>query len=277
MRLSLPHPARTLLRIGVILIFTGFALLPGAGRVAAQRSSDPRFGIVNAYEAPDAAIESGASWEEITFRWDELQPSGPADWVPSPAIEAWLGEARAAGREVVGVLVGTPAWATDGAPGTGVPRGLYLSESDAGNTWASFVRQAVSHYSTRGINRWVIWDEQNILPGTVGGTWDGTTADYYQMVKVAYLVARQVNPNALIHVGGMSDNNPGWFGGFLNEVANDPSASANNYYFDVVNVHIFFDPSRVYSLAANPTFLMDQAGIPLKPVWVSHTNARRSE
>lgn len=240
----------------------------------AQRSDDPRFGVVNAFRAPDAAYSSGASWELITLRWDQLQPDGPTDWNATKATDQWLSNARTAGREVVAELVGTPAWATDGELGSGVPRGLYLPIDNPNNIWANFVRQAVGYYGVQGIDRWVIWEAPDVPADAYGSLWDGTTEDYYQLVKVAYLVIKKSNTNARVHLGGVTDQNPAWFNRFLEVIIDDPTAAANDYYFDVATVHVFFSAEQIYTLAANPIFLMGRQGIPVKPVWINHTNAR---
>ena len=270
-------PVKAILHIALIVLLAALTLLP-TDRSAAQEEAEavinPRFGLVNAFEAPQAAYEAGTGWELIRFRWDELQPNGPGEWNTSPETEEWLSSARAAGREVVGVLVGTPAWATDGEPGTGVPRGLDLPASDAGNLWAGFVRQVVSYYGARGINRWVIWEDPDIQAGLPGYQWEGGVRDYYRLVKVAYVAAREANPSALIHLGGVSYADPGWFRQFLDVAVNDPEAPANDFYFDVATVHVFNSPEQVYTLTANHYFLMSQWGIPLKPVWINETNAR---
>lgn len=275
MNLRLSTPAKVALRsvAGVLLVLFG---LPAAGRSAAQteRVINTRIGLVNAYEGAQAAYESGAGWELIRFRWDELQPGGPADWYPSGPTGDWLGSARASGREVVGVLVGTPAWATKGTPGTGVPSGLYLPVGDPGNPWAAFVRQAVAYYSPRGIDHWVIWEDPDIPPRAHGSKWDGSLADYYQLVKVAYLVAKEKNPNAQIHLGGIGQSDPTWFDRLLDVALDDPTAPANDYYFDIATVHVFFSPDSVSTLAANPFYLMGVKGVPLKPVWINQSNAR---
>jgi len=253
------------------MALTGSPITPS---LAAGATTDPRFGVVNAFEAPDSAFESGASWELLTLRWDALQPASASDWTPSQATDDWIKQARANSREVVAVLTTTPAWATDGTVGVGVPRGLNNPATSANNVWGGFVREAVSYYSARGVNRYVIWDTPSIQANSIGATWEGTTEDYYQLVKVAYQVAKGANPGAIIHLGGVSDDNPAWFQHFLNAAIADSTAAANNTYFDVATVHVFNSPDRVYTLTANPSAVMSSSGVALKPVWVNETNAR---
>jgi len=260
---------RTLLTaIGLVV------LLCGPARSAAQvETPNLRFGLVNAFGDPQAARGSGAGWEIITLRWDALQPNSPTDWSPDPALDEWLSSARTSGREVVAVVIGTPGWATSGQPVTGVPRGLYLPVSDPGNGWAGFMSRAASYYGSRGINRWVIWRNPDI-PSRVGGaTWDGSIEEYYQLVKVAYLTAKNANPNAQIHLAGVGYD-PNWFNRFLDILLDDPTAPANNYYFDVATLHVYDSPERVYTLMRNHFFVMEQHGVPLKEVWINETNAR---
>jgi hypothetical protein len=264
----------------LVSLFVALALLaawiglPVAAHVSAQ-SVDPRIGIGYASEAPQIAYNSGAGWELAWFKWDALQPGGPGDWDTSSVSDEWLGDARASGREVVGVLWSTPAWATTAEPGTGVPRGLYLPVNDPGNLWAGFVRQAVSYYSTRGVNRWVIWDRPDVPSSGPNYAWSGTIEDYYQLVKVAYIVAKEANPAAQIHLGGIVYYDATWFGRFLDVVLADPTAVANNYYFDVATVNVFFVTEWAYTLPGNQYYIMSQRGIePLKPVWINQTDAR---
>lgn len=270
-------PSSTILRRAALLVLIFAAFLLSTGQSQAQESEhviNPRIGIVNAFEASQFAYDSGAGWELVYFHWNQLQPNGPADWNASGPTGDWLNSARAAGREAVGVLIDTPAWATDGTPTTGVPEGLFLPVNDPGNTWAAFVRQAVGYYGARGVNHWVIWENPDIPRSGRGYRWEGTIEEYYQLVKVAYLVAQEANPNAVIHLGGIGTFDPTWFSRFLDVVVDDSTAPANDYYFDIATVHIFFSPDSVYTLAANPFYLMDSKGVPLKPVWINQTNAR---
>ena len=268
--------AAAVLKLGKIALLGIFLLSVSTlhQSARAQGTINARFGLSNAYQNPEAARDSGAGWELVTLRWSQLQPNGPTDWNPDPELTQWLAEARAAGREVVAVVIDTPKWATSGSSGSGVPRGLYLPVADAGNTWAGFMNRAANYYGSRGINRWVIWRNPDIAPKTQDSTWDGSLEEYYQLVKVAYLAARGGNPSALIHLGGVGDYDPNWFSRFLEIALDDPTAPANNYYFDVATLHVYDSPERVYTLMRNHFFVMDQKGVPLKEVWINETNAR---
>ncbi len=269
--------AATLIKItALIVLMMLISMLSFTPRqeVEAQRSDDSRFGLVNAYDASQAAYQLGASWEVVIIHWDQIQPASPTQWVTIPEIENGLAAARTASREVVGVLIGTPAWATDGQPGTGVPRGLYLPMNDPGNVWAAFVKQAVGYFAARGVNRWAIWRNPDIPPGGRGSQWDGSISDYYQLVKVAYLAAHSANPNAVIHLGGTGSYDPGWFSRYLDVVLSDLTAPTNNYYFDVATLHVYYSVDEIYTLMQNAFFVMDRKGIPLKEVWLNETNAR---
>ncbi|MFQ5814860.1 MAG: hypothetical protein ACE5I2_16905, partial [Anaerolineae bacterium] len=125
---------------------------------SALEPPDPRFGAVEAYDAPDQATLAGVGWERVIFWWYQLQPNGPEDWNGQYFPDEILDRERAQGREVVGLLNNTPHWATDGDPLRGVPRGLYLPHDDPNNLWAAFVRRVVSHYAGR-IDHWIIWNE----------------------------------------------------------------------------------------------------------------------
>ncbi len=251
-----------------------FAFAPGGA--AQETPSDPRFGIVGGYDAPGAVADLPLGWEVVPLRWDAFQPGGPGQWNTTAVTEDGVSQAVSEGREVVGVLVGTPAWATDGSPGSGVPTGLYLPVDDPGNQWAGFVRQAASYYAARGVNRIAVWADQDIPPGTVGATWDGSVEDYYRLVQVAYVAAREANPNVVIHLGG-AGSNPAWFDAFMDIAADDPDAPASDYYFDVVTVHSLYSPERLYTAIQTPFAVMQAQGIPLKEVWVNRAGARPAD
>jgi hypothetical protein len=250
----------------------------GAGLVSVQPVAaqepppDPRFGAVEAFWEPASATEAGVAWERILFYWSELQPGGPDDWNGYHVQDVWLDGAAAQGREVIGLMKHTPVWATDGLFGCGVPRGLELPVDDPGNLWATFVRRVVGMYAGR-INHWVIWNEPDIDPEAYGHEWCGSMEEYYQLLKVAYVAAHEANPDVTIHLAGTTMwHDRTYLRRFLALVTQDPTAPANNYYFDVATVHIYFQTETVPYIINETRAALSAYGL-RKPVWVNETNA----
>jgi len=173
----------------------------------------------------------------------------------------------------VGLLKNTPAWATDGEPFSGVPRGLYLPVDDPDNLWAGYVRKVVEYYAPRGVHHWIVWNEPEIDAGVYGHEFSGTPADYFQLLKVAYLVAKKEDPQSVIHLAGWSYwHDPQWLDKFLRVATADPDAATNNTYFDVVTLHIYFRVETVEQLINETWDIQERYGI-RKPIWVNETNA----
>jgi hypothetical protein len=266
------RPARAAGWLVVCALALAPLFLPALTAHAQGLPPDTRFGAVEAFRDPLAAAEVGVSWERILFYWSELQPNGPDDWNPYHVPDEWLALAAQANRQVVGLLKNTPAWATDGPPGCGVPRGLDLPVDDPNNLWAVFVRRVVERYVGR-VDHWIIWNEPDIAVGTYGVEWCGTIEQYYQLLKVAYIAAHQVNPNVTIHLAGLTfHHDRTYLRRFLAVAARDPSAAANGYYFDVASLHIYFCTETVpYIIGVTRQAL---AGYGLnKPIWLNETNA----
>ncbi len=249
-------------------------LLAGAATPARADNPppDPRFGAVESFRDPQAAVEAGVGWERILFYWSELQPNSPDEWNGYHVPDEWLVQAASAGREVVGLLKHTPAWATDGLPGCGVPRGLDLPVDDPGNLWAAFVRRTVGMYAGR-INHWIVWNEPDIAPETYGAEWCGSVEEYYRLVKVAYIAAHQVNPDVVIHLAGLTyHHDQEYLHRFLAVAAQDPSGPEHGYYFDVVSLHIYFQSESIPLIIGYARSALSAYGL-TKPIWVNETNA----
>ncbi|MEM7800290.1 MAG: hypothetical protein AAF633_13935 [Chloroflexota bacterium] len=238
-----------------------------------QAPVDWRFGIVETYQDPAAANASGAAWTRVRFQWADVQAAGPDSWNPQVS-DAQIGGEVASGRLVTGLLIGVPDWANE----NGLPRGLYLPHSDPNNLWANFVRTAVGRYAGQ-INHWIIWNEPDVWDKAAPGhTWDGSVQDFYQLQKIAYVTAKETNPNATVHLSAFTyfwDANYGrdqYFAKLLDLMVNDPDAAGNNYFFDVATAHLYFQPGVVYDIIGAFYGMMAGRGI-VKPLWLIETNA----
>ncbi|MGD9030003.1 MAG: glycosyl hydrolase [Anaerolineae bacterium] len=259
--------------ITLLVIFTS-SLLLGIRyplKVGATGIPDPRFGVVEAHEAPAAATTLGAGWTRVRFEWNRIQPDSPNEW-NAPVSDATLSNELASGREVVGLLVTTPGWATDTSIGPGVPKGLYLPFDDPNNRWAVFVRQVVGRYAGR-IDHWTIWNEPDIPASSPDMSWGGSVEDFLKLLQVAYSVAKETNPNAVIHMAAITHHHDEhWFGRFIGKLVEQPGAAQNGYYFDVATLHLFHEPEKIHDITAHYAAMMHGHGIH-KPIWIAETNA----
>ncbi len=252
---------------------------PASAQGTAQRAAaDWRFGVIESTESPSAAAALGAAWTRLRFHWAEMQPTGPANWQP-PVTPGQLALEKAAGRELVGMLIGIPDWARDEDR---LPAGLWLPVDDPDNLWANFVRRAVTTYAAT-IDHWIIWNEPDIWdPTTPGHTWDGDEADFLQLQRVAYHTAKAANPQAVIHLAAMTYFWDAQFGReqylqrLLDLLATDPDAASHHHYFDVLTAHIYFQPASVYDVLTAFNAILRDHGLD-KPIWLVETNAPPSD
>lgn len=259
----------------------------------AQEPEEPIriFGVVDGYWRPADAGELGASWERITFDWARLQPQGPGSFEPKAMREEWITKAVSSGREMVGVIIGTPLWASTNGETNGIPSGLYEPIDSPSNLWAVFLRELMAQRMTSSISRWTIWDAPDIRSGDPGqgATLDGSAQDYYRLLKIAYQSITAVNSKASIFVGGLvwwNDVAAGrelFLQQFLDIVADDPAAAEYNDFFAGVTLNIIIPPTPLPGITITSDSagditnsvrtILDQAGFQDKTIWVTELNA----
>lgn len=268
------HKVAICLLAGILLLTSLFPV-----RVAGEeKEPDPRFGVVSAFWLPEEAAALNLGWERVLFYWSQIQPTGPDDWNTLHVMEEWLTEARQQNREVVGLLKNTPPWATDGVPYGGVPRGLYLPPDDPDNLWANYVRRVAEYYGPRGVHRWIIWNEPDIDQGVYGSEWAGNIEDYYRLLKVAYVVLKETDPEAQVHLAGLTywhdviNGREQYLQRFLRVASADPEAAENDFFFDVISLHIYFRSETVYDIVRHIDDIQKQFDLD-KPIWINETNA----
>jgi hypothetical protein len=269
------------LPVGLITLLLAFALSLLQPLLATAAISERRFGAIDTFDNPQAATQLGAGWTRVRFPWADMQPNDSGQWNTAFFTDEQLHRELAAGREVVGLIVNTPPWALEDSGVPGVPRGLYLREDDPNNLWATFIRRIVSQYAGR-IDHWIIWNEPDIWdPAYPGRTWGSDERDFLQLLRVAYNVIKETNPNATVHLSAFTyywDVNYGrtpFFKRLLDEMQKDRSAAEHNYYFDVASANLYFRTDNIYDLIAWHHQQMREHGFD-KPIWLTETNAAPS-
>ncbi|MBN1261431.1 MAG: hypothetical protein JXB35_12205, partial [Anaerolineae bacterium] len=246
----------------------------------AQGIPDRRFGVIETYHAPGAATETGAGWTRVTFEWNQIQPNGPEEWIEYPIPDAAIAREVAAGREVIGLIITTPGWATAQFGGKNVPAGLHLPVDDPHNLWAHFVRTLISRHQGR-IQHWIIWNEPDIW-GTDFQSWGGSVEEFARILEIAYRIAHELDPAAVIHLPAMThwwDANYGrelYLRRLLDVITTLPEAAENHYFFDAFTLHLYFNADTIFDLSQYYYGILNTYGLSA-PLWLVETNAPPSD
>lgn len=257
---------------------SALARSPDQNPAAPATAREVCFGAVEAYTVPVRAREAGVSWERVIFRWDHFQPKSRWDWEGNRWFpDSHLALELAEGRKVAGVVLGTPPWLSGTDPNA-APQNLDLPFDHPDNYWGQFMRRLVAQYAGR-IDEWIIWNEPDIWHNNSHmQQWNGSVEQYYQLVKVACQAAKVSNPNSRIILAGLTywwDQQFGreqYFRRFLRVASQDPTASGNGFYFDVVSLHLYGNPRDLVEVPRLFRKIMEEYGLE-KPIWVNETNA----
>lgn len=240
----------------------GLLLLGGAAPAGASP-----FGI-NAHVPPnevlDALAEAGIGWVRIDFLWPSVQPE-PAAWEWS-AYDHVIEAARKRGLEIYATLAYSPAWATDGSPGPGVPRDP--------RDWARFCYRAAHRYRGQ-VAAWGLWNEPNL-----SRFWEGTREQYIHAVLLPGAAAiHAADPEALVCAPDTAHLHSARWDGWLRDVI-----AAAGPELDVVTHHVYPDgashepvTSALERDASNPwddpsvKKVLRQAGWFGRPFWLTET------
>ena len=268
----------------LIVFVLALTLLPvspvaRADGTAAADTPERFFGAVQAIYNPDRAAQAGVQWERLIFPWSLIQKDGPDAWATGYFSDQQIKDEVTRGIQVVGLAIYTPQWATSTpttARPTNVPANLYLPFDDPKNYWGQFMFKLAQRYRGQ-IDTWVVWNEPDLVSSTIAYTWDGSINDFYQLVKVAYLAIKKANPNAKVALPGLTywldkeSGRPLFLARYLEVAGKDPSAAANNQYFDIVEIHQYSNPLNTYA-----TIKVMQQALALygldRPIWVGESN-----
>lgn len=258
----------------ILLLLLAWTVSP-----ARAQDPDPRFGMVQTYEDLDAAADLGVGFTRIKLYWDVIQPTGPDDWQPANVPDPLLAADLEAGREVVGLIVRTPAWARDPDHPGNDPNQPNLKDVPDMAAWGEFVARLAEHYQGR-IQRWIIWNEPDVWDAQhPGSTWNGSEADYAALLKTAYLSIKAVDPSMEVYMAGLtywwdaSYDREQYLARLLDVLVAEPDAATHNYYFDGVIYHLYYKPLQIYGVLGEIQALLDAHDLGDKPIWLNETNA----
>ncbi|MFA0752232.1 MAG: hypothetical protein SLRJCFUN_002635, partial [Candidatus Fervidibacter sp.] len=132
----------------------------------------------------------GCRWVRIldacaVTHWDIVEPKeGQWAFERENWIDGAIDTYRKAGLKILGLLFGTPTWASSGGSVNHPPKDL--------EKWREYVRRVAKHFKGR-INAWEVWNEPYGL-----GLFEGKEELYLQMVKIAAEEIKAVDPQAQI-------------------------------------------------------------------------------
>ncbi len=153
---------------------------------------------------------------------------------------------------------------------------------NADNPWARYVYEAVNRYkpggvlatargwtAAQGVSHWEVWNEPDW-----DFFWSGSVEQYYRLLKVGYLAAKQADPNCTVMIGGLATYfNPNWFPQLLQVMSDDPNQgerAARNHYFDALAIHFYSRSADSLDHTARARSLLSAHGL-FKPIWVTES------
>lgn len=225
--------------------------------------------------------------ENGTSRWHKIQPTATTwNWND---MDAWVNTHSAAGRDLIHVLWGTPAWAsarpTEPNAYSSVVNGVHYNEGLAAEPadmtkWDAYCTAVATRYQGK-IKNYEVWNEVNFQnngsgPTGTGCYFSGTYAKLAEMVRRANQAIKAVDPAAKI----ISPNTQGWvatpaqqpetyFTGMMS--ASDGASGTMKDWVDIIGVHLYLPPpNRVQDLSG----IIDRinaakitAGVSNLPTW----------
>lgn len=243
--------------------------------------------------------DAGSRWDRFDFIWPNIEPSN-GSW-SFDAYDRLVDDLQDAGIDMVGILLWTPDWAAtspDAVPDAALdgrafdqrpfgwyapvphsmaldtgavaasspPQGLYLAWDDPNNHWGNYVYTVVSRYKDQ-VKHWEMWNEPEWTY-----FWTGTSTDYTQLLKVGYQATKAACPDCKVLFGGLhywaSQDYYRWV---LSQINDDPDAPANNYFFDVMSVHLYSRSDNAYTIVNNIHDGMETFNVGDHPIWLTET------
>jgi hypothetical protein len=212
----------------------------------------------------DRIVAAGLSWIRIDFLWDQVETEQDHfDWSTYDAVVA---EAAARGLTVYATIDSTPGWATDGPPGTGVPRDP--------EDFYDICYRAARRYRGR-VQAWGMWNEPNLPRFFSGGR-----REYVETIlRPGSAAVRAADPGAQVCGPELATLQSSHWEDWLSEVIGEGGDA-----IDVVTAHVYPDGSNYASVRRSLTIdggypwepravrtVLKAAGWTDRPFWLTET------
>ena len=170
--------------------------------------------------------KAGVKWVRIDTGWSSAESTGPhLDQWYMTELDNCVNWSLQAGIHPLLIPWRTPGWANGGA-------GPYTPPTNAAD-YANFVQLLATRYKGTG-TAYEIWNEPDpsqsfFTPPGCNGNLPCYAAEYSKLLKAAYPAAKAGDPNALVALGGCSENNDAWISQIY--------ANGDRNFFDVLTTH----------------------------------------
>ncbi|NDJ63216.1 MAG: hypothetical protein GYB67_19000 [Chloroflexi bacterium] len=234
------------------------------------------------------ALLLGAGWNRWPLYWSSVESApGVYTWGENDRVVA---ADLAHGLRSSAILLGIPDFYRAGGGIRALAAPIFSDGTDIpgvgkrpnpSNPWAMFVSAAVERYRPGGalaqqlgwppgwgVSVWEAWNEPDLTL-----FWQGGVPAYARLLKVTYLVVKQVDPGARVLFGGLAYGDPrvdDWLAQVLAIYADDPLAAQYNYFFDIAALHSYSDPYRSALLIEWARGVLSTYGLD-HPIWLNET------
>ncbi len=132
---------------------------------------------------------------------------------------------------------------------------------------AASLAQQQGWSADKGVRHWEIWNEEDLDQFFIG-----TPADYARLLKVAYLAARQADPQATIVFGGLAHfEKPDWLSDVLSVIATDPLSTTYHGFMDAVASHNYAWAWQTFGYLYEDRARLNARGFNAVNLWLTET------
>ena len=272
MSLRTHHRVLALIAASATLL-TGLAIATPAQAAQTPKGTvvkDSLFGmhVYNAEfgEWPTIGFGSLRLWDNRTS-WANIERSqGVFDWT---ALDTAVATSKAKGvNDILMVLAGTPAWATDDPSPTALPQPGAAGMPRDLAWWDNWVTQVVTRYKGK-ITSYQPWNEANLATFSTG-----SPQDMADLTKRAYDIIKRIDPAATVVAPSTGTRLGGPFKSFYPKYL--AALKAYGWPVDVWAAHTYpaslGTPVDRAALAKLWQQTLAAAGAPAKPLWDTENN-----